>query len=162
MDALNDETEIKLTGLHYHILQGTTQPIPVEAGDIDLLPLRQIPEKLIKFWRYIATSGLKFDDDLLSSALFDRNYHSWERFLLSWHDLLISSKVVYRYSLNEILEVNRMLDPLSAQPLSAILNEKAGTRKFGYLLRQLNEINRSEYLEAYNKIIGARLPEDIL
>ncbi len=162
MDALNNETETKFIGLHYHILQGSKQPVPVEEGEISLLPLRQFPKKLVKFWRSIATSSLTFDDDLLSSALFDLNYHSWERFLLSWHDLLLSNKVAYPYSLDEILEVNHMLDPLSAQPLSAILNEKAGTRKFGVLLRQLNEINRSEYLEAKNKLIGARSPEEIL
>jgi hypothetical protein len=164
LDMARTITPISHEGFYYRVYseRGPQQPLPTEEGEISLENIRKLSSRQINYWKQKCESSFPLELHLLARALFDRSFEECIKFFISWHDQIIKYGSTLNYSLDNLLEVIDMLDPDSKQPLSKVLDEKSGARKFGALLRQLHETNRGEYLESYEMLKIAKSPEDIL
>jgi hypothetical protein len=134
-------------GLAYHTIQtqGTQQSIPRDHGCLDLTWLSLIPaqerDQLRSFWRMLLSSeqGRRACE---IDALRARSQGSWAAHLLEVARCVHHAKDAIRpYRLEEVKEVTIHMDASTPSLLRKILEQKAGTLRFGHALRLLGQVN---------------------
>jgi hypothetical protein len=138
-------------GLAYHTIQtqGTQQSIPRDNGCLDLTWLSLLPaqerDQLRSFWRMLFSSEAgrrACEIDMLIDALRARSQNSWAAHLLEMARRVHHAKDAIRpYRLAEVKEVTTYMDPSTPSLLRKILEQKAGTLRFGHALRLLGQAN---------------------
>ncbi len=138
-------------GLAYHTIQtqGTRAPIPRDHGCLDLTWLSllsaQEREGLRSFWRMLLTGepGRRACEiDALIDALRIRSLSRWTAHLLEVARRVHHAKDAIRpYRLAEVKEVTTHMDASTPSLLRKILEQKAGTLRFGHALRLLGQVN---------------------
>jgi hypothetical protein len=138
-------------GLAYHTIQtqGTQQSIPRDHGCLDLTWLSLLPvqerDQLRSFWRMLLSSepGRRVCEiETLIDALRARSQSSWAAHLLEVARRVHQAKDAIRpYRLAEVKEVTTYMDASTPSLLRKILEQKAGTLRFGHALRLLGQVN---------------------
>jgi hypothetical protein len=138
-------------GLSYHTIQtqGAQQSIPRNHGCLDLTWLSSLPvqdrDQLRSFWRMLLTSepGRRpCEIDALIDALRARSQGSWAAHLLEVARRVHHAKDAIRpYRLAEVKEVTTHMDASTPSLLRKILEQKAGTLRFGHALRLLGQVS---------------------
>lgn len=138
-------------GLAYHSIQtqGTRASIPRDHGCLDLTWLALLPVQarggLCSFWRMLLSSepGRRACEiDTLIDALRARSQGSWAAHLLEVARRVHQAKDAIRpYRLAEVKEVTTLMDSSTPSLLRKILEQKAGTLRFGHALRLLGQVN---------------------
>jgi hypothetical protein len=138
-------------GLAYHTIQtqGTRAAIPRDHGCLDLTWLSLLPVKerdgLRSFWRMLLSSeaGRRVCEiETLIDVLRARSQSRWVAHLLEVARCVHQAKDVLRpYRLEEVKEVTTHMDSSTPSLLRKILEQKAGTLRFGHALRLLSQAN---------------------
>jgi len=144
--------------------QGTHGAISRLRGCLDLVWLNTIEQHtgraMMLFWRTLLQERRNELRDMLEplvEALVSRRIPAWMAHLLevTRRAHALRSRVVRLYTLDEVKEVTRIMDPSLTTPLATILERKDGTVRFGHALRSLSQYNRSaarDVLEALEKV----------
>lgn len=157
-DLVSDQSHVggRWKALSYQVLkaQGKQQAIARSRGAVDLIRfecLRCCPGKqVLGYWQHLLSLPQRerpYECQHLVDALVTSRREAWEAHLYEVARAVlarIGSKrgighVLRLYSISEVKEVSAVMESPHPTPLSAILDRKDGTMRFGHALRQLRQ-----------------------
>lgn len=138
---------------------GSRQALSVTRGGLPFEWIERIAGRigyhLIEFWRAFAERGqdqTPFEVDALCDALMHRERASWLRHLSEHACAFVRFPDGLRaYTVAELQEVTQAMTGPST-PLSAVLERKEGTLRFGHALRQLGQVNRANLQDLFDQL----------
>jgi hypothetical protein len=155
-DHSRDEEQWKALSYQVLLSQGKQQAISCSRGVLDLVRLERLKhrlgEHLLRYWKWLLTLSQKdcpYELHHLIEAVTTARIQEWEAHLFdvveaelarkSLENLNHREKRLRLYSILEVQEVSALMESPHPTPLSAILERKDGTMRFGHALRQLRE-----------------------
>jgi hypothetical protein len=154
-DQSQDDEQWK--ALSYQVLlSGKQQAISLTRGVLDLVLFEHLKhrlgEHLLRYWKVLLTLPQEerpYELDHLTEALTTARMQEWEAHLFDVVEAELARKPLedrnHRekrlrlYSILEVQEVSAIMESAHHTPLSAVLEHKDGTMRFGHALRQLRE-----------------------
>jgi len=144
--------------LSYQVLkaQGKQQAIALSRGAIDLIRFERLGcrpgEHVLGYWQHLLNLPQRerpYEFQHLVDALVTSRREAWEAHLFEVARAVLARTTSKRrndqgarlrlYSISEVQEVSAVMESPLPTPLSAILERKDGTMRFGHALRQLRE-----------------------
>src|SRR5579884_1057367 len=159
-------------GLAYHTIQtqGMRAAIPRQHGCLPLTWLSSLPaqerEGLRSFWWMLLTSEAgrrACEIEALIDALYARSQVSWAARLLEVARRVHHAKGAIRpYRLAEVKEVTTHMDPSTPSLLRKILEQKAGTLRFGHALRLLGQVNQASLRDLIEELESVQTLDQLI
>jgi hypothetical protein len=155
-DHSQDDEQWKALSYQALLSQGKHQAISCSRGVLDLVRLEQLKhrlgEGLLRYWKWLLTLSQKdspYELHHLIEALATARIQDWEAHVFDVVEAELARKPLEErdhqkkrlrlYSILEVQEVSAVMESPHPTPLSAILERKDGTMRFGHALRQLRE-----------------------
>lgn len=183
LDLVSDRSRAlgRCQALSYQVLkaQGKQQAIALSRGAIDLLRFERLGcrpgEHMLRYWQHLLSLPQRerpYEFQHLVDALVTSRRAAWEAHLFEVVRAVLAQTVSKRrndreaplrlYSLFEIQEVSAVMESPLPTPLSAVLDQKEGTMRFGHALRQLREQSPSLAREVLEDLESIRTPDQLM
>ncbi len=169
------QDEEQWNALSYQVLlsQGKQQAISISRGVLDLVRLKhlkcRLEEPLLQYWKWLLTLSQKnspYELHHLIEALATARNQDWEAHVFDVVEAELARKPMNNwdhrekrlrlYSILEVQEVSAVMESPHPTPLSAILERKDGTMRFGHALRQLREQAPSSVHEILEDLVSVQ------
>lgn len=160
-------------GLAYQVMQtqGAQQSISRDRGFLENLWLDTVEARtgsgMIAYWRWLLgrhREETPFEVDNLVDCLAEHDATAWLGHLrdVALHLHADPQAKTRPYSLAEVKEVTAMMVAPTHLPLSAVLDRKQGTLRFGHALRQLGEQNPAPLRELVEALDAVRTRDQLV
>lgn len=177
----HSQGETRWTALLYQVLQvqAKQQVISRSRGVLDVARFTaqksQSGEHLLRHWNWLLRTPQRerpYELDHLVAALITARRQEWEAHLFDVAQAELArgplenldGQMARRrlYSIDEVMEVSATMESSRPTPLSAILQGKEGTMRFGHALRQLREGASSMALEVLEDLESVQTRDQLM
>lgn len=159
-------TERVWRGWAYQMLQmqGKQQPLSRKRGYVESDWLhavkKQVGHSVLLYWNTLLFEPLSehpLEQEELIDALLSRRVSAWDAHIQQTARVLLSAhqeESIRRYRRHELQEMSIVMEASYPSPLSAILEHKEGTLRFGHALRLLQQNNPADGNDAVEELEG--------
>ena len=167
-------SDVEWRGWVYQALQvqGKQQPLSRQQGYVESGWLHTVKERVghnvLLYWNTLLSEPLSecpLEKEELIDALLSRHTSAWEAHVLQTAQALASvnrDDNIRRYRRHELQEMSIAMEVSHLSPLSAILERKEGTLRFGHALRLLQQNNPADGNDAIEELEGVSTRDQLI